>query len=97
MAGSEWDTQLYDKQRRVEAAEINKSLLAIKECIRALDNKGARYVPFRGSKMTLMLKDSFTHENAKVIMIVCVAPAISSTDHTLVTLRYATSFRENSK
>ncbi len=47
--------------------------------------------------MTLMLKDSFTHDNAKVIMIVCVAPSISSTDHTLVTLRYATSFRENSK
>lgn len=42
----------------MDGAEINKSLLALKECIRALD-QGKKHLPFRGSKLTLVLKDSF--------------------------------------
>jgi hypothetical protein len=43
---------------RVEGAEINKSLLALKECIRALD-QGQKHTPFRGSKLTLVSYNAF--------------------------------------
>ena len=74
--------------------------MALKECIRALDNnqannKNKMHVPFRGSKMTLMLKDSFVVPTAKVVMIVCVSPFLTASDHTLMTLRYATRLKEN--
>jgi hypothetical protein len=37
----------------MDGAEINKSLLALKECIRALD-MDKRHLPFRGSKLTMV-------------------------------------------
>jgi kinesin family member 2/24 len=63
LAGSERaaDCQSNNRQRRLEGAEINKSLLALKECIRAMDNK-ASHVPFRASKLTMVLRDSFLAE-----------------------------------
>ena len=93
LAGSEraQDTKSNSRMRRIEGAEINKSLLALKECIRAMDGEGSKHVPFRASKLTLSLRDSFISKkyNCKVIMIACICPGNSSADHTLNTLRYA--------
>ena len=92
LAGSEraQDTQSNDRQRRLEGAEINKSLLALKECIRAM-NAGNSHIPFRASKLTLALRDSFlsNKSNTNIVMIACVCPGSSSADHTINTLRYA--------
>lgn len=92
LAGSEraQDTQSNSRQRRLEGAKINKSLLALKECIRAMHSKQS-HIPFRASKLTLALRDSFMGEGlkSKIVMIACVCPGSSSSDHTINTLRYA--------
>jgi len=99
LAGSERgsDTKSHNRQRRTESSEINKSLLALKECIRALDSNGSAgkaHVPYRASKLTLVLKDCFTSALAKTTMIATVSPSSSSCDHTLNTLRYADRVKE---
>ena len=89
LAGSERgaDTMHTDKQTKMDGAEINKSLLALKECIRALD-QAKSHTPFRGSKLTQVLKDSFVG-NSKTTMIANISPASNCCEHTLNTLRYA--------
>jgi kinesin family member 2/24 len=91
LAGSERaaDCQSNNRQRRLEGAEINKSLLALKECIRALDSK-SNHIPFRASKLTMVLRDSFISSQAsKIVMIACINPGSSNSDHTINTLKYA--------
>lgn len=97
LAGSERGADVVDsnKQTRIDGAEINKSLLALKECIRALD-QDKRHTPFRGSKLTLVLKDSFTG-NCRTLMIGNISPCTSSCEHTLNTLRYADRVKELKK
>jgi len=95
LAGSERgaDTMDIDRQTRMDGAEINKSLLALKECIRALDQQ-LDHTPFRGSKLTQVLKDSFIGGNCRTVMIANVSPHSASVEHTLNTLRYAYRVKE---
>ena len=73
LAGSERgaDTTHSSKQTRMEGAEINTSLLALKEVIRSLERKHG-HTPFRGSKLTQVLKDSFVGDRSRCCMIACV-------------------------
>ncbi|XP_067892492.1 kinesin-like protein KIF2C isoform X2 [Heterodontus francisci] len=95
LAGNERgaDTNSADRQTRMEGAEINKSLLALKECIRSLGQNNI-YTPFRASKLTLVLRDSFIGENSRTCMIAMISPGLNSCEHTLNTLRYADRVKE---
>lgn len=97
LAGSERGADTVDchRQTRIEGAQINKSLLALKECIRSLD-QNHRHVPFRGSKLTEVLRDSF-NGNCRTVMIGAVSPASHNCEHTLNTLRYADRVKELKK
>ncbi|NXE95383.1 KIF24 protein, partial [Menura novaehollandiae] len=97
LAGSERaaDARDSDRQTKMEGAEINQSLLALKECIRALDQEHM-HTPFRQSKLTQVLKDSFIG-NSKTCMIANVSPSHIATEHTLNTLRYADRVKELKK
>ena len=55
------------------------------------------HVPFRASKLTMVLRDSFLSKSnrIRIIMISCVCPGHSSADHTNNTLRYARRLKEN--
>ncbi|ORZ19611.1 P-loop containing nucleoside triphosphate hydrolase protein, partial [Absidia repens] len=89
LAGSERGADRGDAntKTRLEGAEINKSLLALKECIRALD-QDKKHTPFRGSKLTQVLRDSFVGDS-RTCMIATISPNHSNSEHTLNTLRYA--------
>ncbi|CCD17145.1 unnamed protein product [Trypanosoma congolense IL3000] len=88
LAGNERgaDTFDCDRKTRMEGAEINKSLLALKECIRAL-GMGKSHVPFRGSILTEVLRDSFVG-NSRTTMIATISPTSTHCVNTLNTLRY---------
>ncbi|RNF16203.1 putative MCAK-like kinesin [Trypanosoma conorhini] len=88
LAGNERgaDTFDCDRKTRMEGADINKSLLALKECIRAL-GMGKSHVPFRGSILTEVLRDSFVG-NSRTTMIATISPTSAHCVNTLNTLRY---------
>mmetsp|Transcript_11286 Transcript_11286/g.19916 ORF Transcript_11286/g.19916 Transcript_11286/m.19916 type:complete len:583 (+) Transcript_11286:195-1943(+) len=87
LAGSERnkDSMTHDAQTQREGTEINKSLMALKDCFRA-QAKGSSFVPFRASMLTRILKRALTDETAKTSLIATVSPSSGDTEHTLSTL-----------
>ena len=94
LAGSERASATRNNGARMkEGANINKSLLALGNCINALCQPGmvgarGKHVPYRNSKLTRLLKFSLGG-NCKTVMIVCVSPSSAHYDETHNTLKYA--------
>ena len=72
-----------------EAKHINKSLSALGNVLNALTDRKAGLVPYRDSKLTLMLQDALGG-NSKTMMITCINPKQDSLSHSMVALQYAT-------
>ena len=89
LAGSERGSATSSRglQRFREGANINKSLLALGNCINALA-EGSKYIPYRNSKLTRLLKDSIGG-NCRTVMISNVTASSMSYEDTYNTLRYA--------
>ncbi|XP_063986484.1 kinesin-like protein KIF18A [Diachasmimorpha longicaudata] len=88
LAGSERASATGCKGARFkEGANINKSLLALGNCINNLAD-GVKHIPYRDSKLTRLLKDSLGG-NCRTVMIANIGPSSMSYEDTYNTLRYA--------
>uniref|UniRef100_A0A8C1PXP7 Kinesin-like protein n=1 Tax=Cyprinus carpio TaxID=7962 RepID=A0A8C1PXP7_CYPCA len=90
LAGSERASQTQNRgQRLKEGAHINRSLLALGNCINALSEKnGNKYVNYRDSKLTRLLKDSLGG-NSRTVMIAHISPASLAFEDSRNTMTYA--------
>uniref|UniRef100_A0A182R6P5 Kinesin motor domain-containing protein n=1 Tax=Anopheles funestus TaxID=62324 RepID=A0A182R6P5_ANOFN len=70
-----------------EGANINKSLLALGNCINKLAD-GLKHIPYRDSNLTRILKDSLGG-NCQTVMIANISPSSLTYDDTYNTLKYA--------
>ena len=77
-------------KRREEGANINKSLFTLGSCINILSdkNKNGKFIPYRDSKLTRLLKDSLGG-NILTVMLVCVSPSSDSYEESISSLNYA--------
>ncbi|ETE64232.1 Kinesin-like protein KIF13B, partial [Ophiophagus hannah] len=94
LAGSERATKTGAAGDRLkEGSNINKSLTTLGLVISALADQAAgknknKFVPYRDSVLTWLLKDSLGG-NSKTAMVATVSPAADNYDEILSTLRYA--------
>lgn len=70
-----------------EGCNINLSLSALATVIDTIV-KGAKHIPYRGSPLTMLLKDSLGG-NAKTVMFANVGPSDKNLSETISTLRFA--------
>ncbi|PRQ48345.1 putative plus-end-directed kinesin ATPase [Rosa chinensis] len=97
LAGSERASETNNGGQKLrDGANINRSLLALANCINALgkqQKKGLAYVPYRNSKLTRILKDGLSG-NSQTVMVATVSPVDSQYHHTVNTLKYADRAKE---
>jgi kinesin family member 18/19 len=93
LAGSERASKTNNRGiRMIEGANINRSLLALGNCINALHENNSKgqtnYIPYRDSKLTRLLKDSLGG-NCRTVMIANISPSSACYEDTHNTLKYA--------
>lgn len=88
MAGSEnIDQAGVGRELKMQTGKINQGNGALKRVVEAIAN-GDSYIPYRDSKLTMLLQDSFEDDRAKVLMILCSSPDVRDLHKTICTLEY---------
>lgn len=86
-----------DQDIRDEMININKDNFALKECMRSiLYNKQNNRIPFRLSKITMALKESF-YDHFDTVVITTITPKKSNIPTTLNILNYVNDFKMYTK
>jgi hypothetical protein len=96
LAGNEYarDAAGSTKAEMEESAEINKSLLAVKEMIRSLNNNnnnnnpGKQHVSYRDSKLSIMLRRHVQGNGSRAVMLGHISPSQEYIRKTINTLTY---------
>ncbi|XP_011030467.1 PREDICTED: kinesin-like protein KIF3B isoform X2 [Populus euphratica] len=89
MAGSENIDQAGQSgfEAKMQTAKINQGNIALKRVVESIAN-GDSHVPFRDSKLTMLLQDSFEDDKSKILMILCASPDPKEIHKTICTLEY---------
>ncbi|XP_047310628.1 kinesin-like protein KIN-10A [Impatiens glandulifera] len=89
MAGSENIEQAGQVgfEAKMQTAKINQGNTALKRVVESIAN-GDSHIPFRDSKLTMLLQDSFEDDKSKILMILCASPDPKEMHKTISTLEY---------
>ncbi|KAK4340643.1 hypothetical protein RND71_039144 [Anisodus tanguticus] len=89
MAGSENIEQAgqIGLEAKMQTGKINQGNIALKRVVESIAN-GDSHVPFRDSKLTMLLQDSFEDDKSKILMILCASPDPKELHKTISTLEY---------
>ncbi|KAH9310925.1 hypothetical protein KI387_025960 [Taxus chinensis] len=88
MAGSEnIDQAASGIEAKMQTGKINQGNGALKRVVEAIAN-GDNYIPYRDSKLTMLLQDSFEDDKAKILMILCASTDPKDIYKTIGTLEY---------
>ncbi|KAL3680030.1 hypothetical protein R1sor_022986 [Riccia sorocarpa] len=88
MAGSENIEQAgIGMDARMQTGKINQGNGALKRVVEAIAAQ-SDHIPYRDSKLTMLLQDSFETVNAKILMILCASPCPRDLYKTMGTFEY---------
>ncbi|KAI5070295.1 hypothetical protein GOP47_0014638 [Adiantum capillus-veneris] len=88
MAGSENLEQAgLGPESKLQTGKINQGNIALKRVVEAIAN-GDSYIPFRDSKLTMLLQDSFEDIGSKILMVLCASTEPKDMHKTIGTLEY---------
>ncbi|KAE8734976.1 Plastid-lipid associated protein PAP / fibrillin family protein [Hibiscus syriacus] len=74
-------------ETKMQTAKINQGNIGLKRVVESIAN-GDSHVPFRDSKLTMLLQDSFEDDQSKILMILCATPDPKEIHKTICTLEY---------